>query len=201
MVLAGLDQKIDARRQLQSLFATAQLGYNEFVYLDLSARNDWSSTLAYTSHEKSGFFYPSVGFSLIFNKLMTLPRWVSLAKIRGAYSMVGNDIPMFITNPSSHITAGGEFLASDAAPFKDMEPEMTHSFEAGIEARFLKNRIGLNATFYKTNTRNQFFKLPTLSAINMPTVMSMRVIYRMWGGRFHWMPSFADKPFQVEKQR
>ena len=77
--------------------------------------------------------------------------------------MVGNDIPMFITNPSSHITAGGEFLASDAAPFKDMEPEMTHSFEAGIEARFLKNRIGLNATFYKTNTRNQFFKLPTLS--------------------------------------
>lgn len=160
---AGLDQKIDARRQLQSLFATAQLGYNEFVYLDLSARNDWSSTLAYTSHEKSGFFYPSVGFSLIFNKLMTLPRWVSLAKIRGAYSMVGNDIPMFITNPSSHITAGGEFLASDAAPFKDMEPEMTHSFEAGIEARFLKNRIGLNATFYKTNTRNQFFKLPTLS--------------------------------------
>ena len=87
---AGLDQKIDARRQLQSLFATAQLGYNEFVYLDLSARNDWSSTLAYTSHEKSGFFYPSVGFSLIFNKLMTLPQWVSLAKIRGAYSMVGN---------------------------------------------------------------------------------------------------------------
>ena len=160
---AGLDQKIDARRQLQSLFATAQLGYNEFVYLDLSARNDWSSTLAYTSHEKSGFFYPSVGFSLIFNKLMTLPQWVSLAKIRGAYSMVGNDIPMFITNPSSHITAGGEFLASDAAPFKDMEPEMTHSFEVGIEARFLKNRIGLNATFYKTNTRNQFFKLPTLS--------------------------------------
>lgn len=80
---AGLDQKIDARRQLQSLFATAQLGYNEFVYLDLSARNDWSSTLAYTSHEKSGFFYPSVGFSLIFNKLMTLPQWVSLAKIRG----------------------------------------------------------------------------------------------------------------------
>ena len=76
---------------------------------------------------------------------------------------MGNDIPMFITNPSSHITAGGEFLASDAAPFKDMEPEMTHSFEAGIEARFLKNRIGLNATFYKTNTRNQFFKLPTLS--------------------------------------
>mgnify|MGYP005915635629 FL=1 len=160
---ASLDQKIDAQRQLQSLFATVQVGYNESIYLDLSARNDWASTLAYTAHEKSGFFYPSAGFSLLLNKLVALPEWISFAKVRGAYSMVGNDIPMFITNPSSHITAGGEFLASDAAPFKDMEPEMTHSFEAGIEARFLKDRIGVNATFYKTNTHNQFFKLPTLS--------------------------------------
>ena len=160
---AALDQKIDARRQLQSLFGTVQAGYKESVYLDLTARNDWSSTLAYTAHEKTGFFYPSVGVSFILNKWLKMPEWVSLAKVRGAYSMVGNDIPMFITNPSSHITAGGEFQASDAAPFKDMEPEMTHSVEAGIEARFLKNRIGVNATFYKTNTYNQFFKLPTLT--------------------------------------
>lgn len=160
---AALDQKIDARRQLQSLFATVQMGYKEGVYIDLTARNDWSSTLAYTAHEKCGFFYPSVGTSVLLNKLMALPEWVSLAKVRATYSMVGNDIPMFITNPSAHITAGGEYMASDAAPFKDMEPEMTHSVEAGVEARFLKGRIGLNATFYKTNTHNQFFKLPTLS--------------------------------------
>lgn len=160
---AALDQRIDARRQLQSLFATVQVGYKEGIYVDLTARNDWSSTLAYTAHEKCGFFYPSVGASVLLNKLVTLPEWISLAKVRGAYSMVGNDIPMFITNPSAHITAGGEYMASDAAPFKDMEPEMTNSVEAGIEARFLKGRIGLNATFYKTNTHNQFFKLPTLS--------------------------------------
>ena len=128
---AGLDQKIDARRQLQSLFATAQLGYNEFVYLDLSARNDWSSTLAYTSHEKSGFFYPSVGFSLIFNKLMTLPRWVSLAKIRRASSMVGNDIPMFITKPSTHTPEGGEFQPRSAAPFKNLGTAWRHYLEGG----------------------------------------------------------------------
>lgn len=160
---AVLDQKIDARRQLQSLFGTAQLGYKESIYLDLTARNDWASTLAYTTHEKSGFFYPSVGASFLLSKLLVLPEWVSFAKVRGAYSMVGNDIPMFITNPSSHITAGGEYQAADAAPFEDMEPEMTYSVEAGVEARFLKNRIGMNVTFYKTNTHNQFFKLPTLS--------------------------------------
>ena len=129
----------------------------------MSARNDWASTLAYTSHEKSGFFYPSVGTSLILSRLLKLPEWVSYAKVRAAYSLVGNDIPMFITNSSSHITAGGEFLANDAAPFKDMEPEMTYSWEAGAEARFLNSRIGFNLTFYKTNTRNQFFKLPTLA--------------------------------------
>lgn len=160
---AVLEQKIDARRQLQSLFGTVQLGYADRVYLDMTARNDWASTLAYTAHEKSGFFYPSVGFSWILNKSFALPEWISFAKVRGAYSMVGNDIPMFITNPTSTITAGGEFLANDAAPFKDMEPEMTHSFEAGVEARFLNSRIEMNATFYKTNTHNQFFKLPTLS--------------------------------------
>lgn len=160
---AGLDQRIDARRQLQSLFGTVQVGYKESAYVDFTARNDWASTLAYTSHEKSGFFYPSVGTSLILSKLFALPEWVSFAKVRAAYSMVGNDIPLFITNPVSHISAGGEFQANDAAPFKDMEPEMTYSWEAGFEGRFLNSRVGVNLTFYKTNTKNQFFKLPTLS--------------------------------------
>lgn len=160
---ASINQKIDAQRQLQSVFGTAQVGYKEAVYLDLTARNDWASTLAYTAHESCGFFYPSAGISLILNKLFSLPQWISFAKLRGAYSKVGNDIPMFITNSTSHITSGGEIQANDAAPFKDMEPEMTRSFEIGTEWRFLQSRVGINATYYRTNTLNQFFKLPALS--------------------------------------
>ena len=160
---ASLDQKIDAHRQLQSVFATAQVGYRESLFVDVTARNDWASTLAYTRHERTGFFYPSVGASLILNKLIALPEWVSFGKVRGTYSKVGNDIPLFITNPVSHVTAGGEVQASDAAPFKEMEPEMTYSVEVGTEWRFLGNRLGINATYYRTNTRNQFFKLPALS--------------------------------------
>lgn len=160
---ASLDQKIDAHRQLQSVFATAQVGYRESLFVDVTARNDWASTLAYTRHERTGFFYPSVGASLILNKLIALPEWVSFGKVRGTYSKVGNDIPLFITNPVSHVTAGGEVQASDAAPFKEMEPEMTYSVEVGTEWRFLSNRLGINATYYRTNTRNQFFKLPALS--------------------------------------
>ncbi|WP_270438940.1 SusC/RagA family TonB-linked outer membrane protein [Bacteroides bouchesdurhonensis] len=160
---SSIDQKIDARRQLQSVFGTAQLGYREGIFLDLTARNDWSSTLAYTRHEKIGFFYPSVGISFLIGKWIELPEWISLAKIRGTYSKVGNDIPLFITNSVSHITAGGEIQANDAAPFEEMEPEMTRSTEIGMEWKFLQHRLGVNFTYYRTNTHNQFFKLPALA--------------------------------------
>lgn len=160
---ASIDQKIDSRRQLQSVFGTAQVGYQDKVFLDLTARNDWASTLAYTSHEKSGFFYPSAGLSFLIDKWIQLPEWISFAKLRGTYSKVGNDIPQFITNSVSHITAGGELQANDAAPFKEMEPEMTHSVEVGTEWRFFQSRLGFNLTYYRTNTHNQFFKLPALA--------------------------------------
>ena len=160
---ASIDQKIDSRRQLQSVFGTAQVGYQDKVFLDLKASNDWASTLAYTSHEKSGFFYPSAGLSFLIDKWIQLPEWISFAKLRGTYSKVGNDIPQFITNSVSHITAGGELQANDAAPFKEMEPEMTHSVEVGTEWRFFQSRLGFNLTYYRTNTHNQFFKLPALA--------------------------------------
>ena len=160
---ASIDQKIDSRRQLQSVFGTAQVGYQDKVFLDLTARNDWASTLAYTSHEKSGFFYPSAGLSFLIDKWIQLPEWISFAKLRGTYSKVGNDIPQFITNSVSHITAGGELQANDAAPFKEMEPEMTHSVEVGTEWRFFQSRLGFNLTYYRTNTHNQFFKLHALA--------------------------------------
>ena len=160
---ASIDQKIDEHRQLQSIFGTAQIGYKEKLFLDLTARNDWASTLAYTEHEKAGFAYPSVGLSILLDKWVKLPEWISFAKLRGAYSKVGNDIPVFVTNSASHISAGGEIQANDAAPFKDMEPEMTHAMEFGTEWRFFQHRLGINLTYYRTNTYNQFFKLPALA--------------------------------------
>ena len=160
---ASIDQKIDEHRQLQSIFGTAQIGYKEKLFLDLTARNDWASTLAYTEHEKAGFAYPSVGLSILLDKWVKLPEWISFAKLRGAYSKVGNDIPVFVTNSTSHIGAGGEIQANDAAPFKDMEPEMTHAMEFGTEWRFFQHRLGINLTYYRTNTYNQFFKLPALA--------------------------------------
>ncbi|WP_301705216.1 SusC/RagA family TonB-linked outer membrane protein [uncultured Parabacteroides sp.] len=160
---AYIDQQIDARRQMQSVFATAQVGYKESLIIDLTARNDWASTLAYTPNEGSGFFYPSVGAAWIMNKMLAFPEWVSFSKVRGVWSKVGNDIPLYVTNPVSHVGAGGEIEYSDAAPFEDMKPEMTTSVELGTEWRFFNSRLSFSGTWYKTNTRNQFFKLPAKS--------------------------------------
>lgn len=160
---AYIDEQIDARRQIQSLFATASVKYGESLNLELTGRNDWASTLAYTPHEGSGFFYYSLGASWVLDKMFKLPDWISFAKVRLTWSRVGNDIPMFITNPKAHISVGGGINAADAAPGTDLRPEMTNALEAGLEWRFFGDRLSVNATYYKTNTHNQFFKLPALS--------------------------------------
>lgn len=79
-----IDETANQRRTIQSVFATAQLGWKESIYLDVTARNDWSSTLANTKSENSGFFYPSVGLSWILNKTLNLPEWISFGKVRAS---------------------------------------------------------------------------------------------------------------------
>ena len=160
---AYIDQRIDARRQIQSLFATASVHYGEQLNLEFTGRNDWASTLAYTSNQQSGFFYWSAGASWLAGNTFRLPSWISFAKLRFTFSRVGNDIPLFITHPKAHVTAGGGISSPDAAPGTGLRPEMTDAMEAGAEVRLFSDRLRLEATFYKTNTRNQFFKLPALS--------------------------------------
>lgn len=77
--------------------------------------------------------------------------------MRGVKS--GNDIPLYITNPVAHVLAGGGIQASDAAPFEEMQPEVNRSLEFGTEWKCLNNRLHLDFTYYRTCTRNQFFKL------------------------------------------
>ena len=154
---------MNQKRVLQSLFGTAQLGWKESLYLDVTARNDWSSTLAYTKH--SSFFYPSVGLSWVLNNTVKLPEWISFGKIRGSWSKVGNDLPLFISNtiPGSNdiIGAGGAIVTYSKAPFNDLKPEMSTSYEIGTEWRFFNYRLDFDITYYRTNTKNQLFTLPS----------------------------------------
>ncbi len=88
-----------AHKQQQSVFASAQLGYKNFLYLDLTGRNDWSSTFAYTPVEDKGYFYWSAGANMILSDALKLPEAISFGKVRVSYAKVGNDVPVYTTNP------------------------------------------------------------------------------------------------------
>ncbi|MEY8722395.1 TonB-dependent receptor [Bacteroides stercorirosoris] len=160
---AYIDETLNSRRVVQSVFATAQIGWKESLYLDLTARNDWSSTLANTSSKNSGFFYPSVGVSWIIDRTIKLPSWISFGKIRASWAQVGNDLPIGITSPSPQITAGGIVRQIQYDFSEDLKPEISSSWEIGAEWRFFNNRLDFDFTYYRTDTRNQ------LLYINTPT--------------------------------
>ena len=158
---AAINESINQRRTLQSVFGTAQLGWKESLYLDVTARNDWSSTLAYTKSKNSGFFYPSIGLTWVLNKTLNMPSWIDFGKIRGSWSQVGNDIPLFVSNPVDLIGAGGKIQANDAAAFDDLKPELSTSIEFGTEWKFFNYRLDFDFTFYRTMTKNQLLRMPS----------------------------------------
>ncbi len=158
---ASINQEIDQRRTIQSVFGTAQIGFDEALYLDITARNDWSSTLAHTESMNSGFFYPSVGLSWIINNSLKLPEWISFGKVRGSWAQVGNDLPIGITNLVDIIQAGGVLQAADTYNKGDLKPEISSSIEFGTEWRFFQSRLGIDFTWYQTDTKNQLLRMPT----------------------------------------
>lgn len=150
------------RTEMQSVFATAQLGYADALYLDLSARNDWSSTLYGTKSLDSGFFYPSVGLSWLLNKTFSLPEWVDFAKVRGSFAQVGNTLPAFRANLYPTIGMGGALQQVTDYNDGTLKPEISDSWEVGAEFKLFQQRLDVDFTWYKTMTKNQFLRVPML---------------------------------------
>ncbi len=150
-------------RDLQSAFGSVQVSLKDYLYLDITARNDWSSTLP----APHSYFYPSLGLTAILSDMVELPSFVSFAKFRGSYTRVGNDAaPYLLTQTYSFSQGGiGGFINRDGTQaIGDLKPELTTSLEFGFDGRFFDNRIGLDVTFYKTNSVNQLLSLPLAPA-------------------------------------
>ncbi len=147
------------RKQVQSVFASVNLNYDSKYYIDLTARNDWSSTLAYTPN--SSYFYPSVGVNAILSDIVKMPAVVSFAKIRGAFAQVGNDVDAYATYNRENIYSNGNYNPSQISnlPGTFLKPESSTSIELGTEWRFFNNKLGIDITWYKSNTKNQYFEL------------------------------------------
>ncbi|MEL7160148.1 MAG: TonB-dependent receptor, partial [Bacteroidota bacterium] len=152
-------QSTISQREYQSVFGTLSLAYKNWLIIDASARNDWSSTLP----APHSFFYPSVGASVILSDLTRLPDWISFAKLRGTWSEVGNDADPYRLLNTFSVQQGGTngFIAQDPTQnIPDLKPEITRSLEFGLDVRMFRGRFGVDLTYYKTNSLNQLFLVP-----------------------------------------
>ena len=158
----GPNSPFPAHNQIQSLFGNVDLSYNDWAYLTVTGRNDWSSNLSFTPNES--FFYPSVGLSVILSQVLHLPSFINYGKVRGTYAEVGNTVPSYLTQVQNTQNSSGQLVFNTANAFRTLKPEKTKSFEFGTEWRFLDNRLNFSFTYYKTNTRNQYFPIQPVTA-------------------------------------
>ncbi len=186
------------RKQIQSLFGTATLGYKDYLFLDVTARNDWDSSLAFTP--KDNYFYPSVGLTAVLSQIFKMPDFVSFAKLRGNITSVGNGasaIP-YATNPGYTIT-NGTTTAITAQPFTTLKPENTHSYEIGTDWRFFNDKLSLTVNAYESFTKDQIFSItPSASTtyslfyVNGGNVRNQGIeatlSYELKAGDFSWIP-------------
>jgi len=173
--VAKTNSLITGREKSHAVYAFANVAWRNMLYLDLTARNDWSSTLAYPKGYDLGdvsYFYPSTTLSWIFTETIDLPEWFSFGKLRGSYAVVGNGTSPYATNKGlfykfdkNYIDHAGNnvglygFDSSNLGSL-DLKPELTHSMEFGLDVKLFNNRVGLDVAYYKSNSKNQILSLP-----------------------------------------
>ena len=163
-------------KQKQSVFANVQLGWNNMVYLDVTGRNDWSSTFAGSNYPS--FFYPTVGLSGIFTEIIPGLKGnvLNYLKARVSYSEVGNDPELFLTIPTFAVE-NGNVNTKARMENTNLQPERTKSVEVGLNTYWFNNRLKIDATYYYSRTYNQFFEstLSTASGNSSVIVNAGRV--------------------------
>ncbi len=155
--IAGNLRETLTRLKRNSVFASAQFGYNDYLYFDVTARNDWSSSLPDQS-----YFYPSFGLSVVLSEMMETGGF-DYIKARLSYAIVGNDVPAYLANAkeSRGNIINGQLSLSTIGPIPGttLVPEKSNSFEVGLDLRTFNNRLGLDLTYYNVNTENQFINI------------------------------------------
>ena len=157
------------RDQTQSVFATLNVGFKNFLFLEATAREDWASQMA-GPKGVTPFFYPSVGASWLITEMFDKKSdIIPYAKIRGSYAEVGNPITRYILNVTYPVVGGTPNLNSWAtAP--GFQPERTRSWEAGADVRLFKSKLQLSGTYYHSSTFNQVFTPTSTSTSGTGTI-------------------------------
>lgn len=162
-----------SKRAVFSAYGLANIGFKDMIYLDLTARNDWSSTLPKANRS---YFYPSASLSVLLNEMFRMPNQISLLKARGSWAQVGND-----TQPYNLLATLGNSGAWDGITrlsksgqilLPDLKPEIATSYEYGLDLNLYHNRVRLTATYYQVENRNQIIptKLPGSSGFSSKNI-------------------------------
>jgi TonB-linked SusC/RagA family outer membrane protein len=173
------------KRRLIGAFGDLTLGYRDMLFLNATARNDWSSTLPMGNNS---YFYPGITLSWIFTELLPKNNILSFGKARVAYGKTGNDAGVYLTGAryvqgyadgyygldiaSFPMNGANAFISSTTAGSTALRPEMTTETEVGVNLQFLAGRLGLDAAYYNRTTDDQIFTLPVDPAIGYSSLVT-----------------------------
>ena len=156
--------KIFGTKQLNSLYFLSSFGYKDQVFLDITGRNDWSSSLVYTNGTGNySYFYPSVSGSWVFSESLTLPSWFTFGKLRASWAQVGSDTSPYEINKgyslNKYEVEGGSFVYRNGVNTtlvdQNIKPERKNSYEIGTDVRFFNNRLGIDFAYYDETITEQ----------------------------------------------
>ncbi|WP_236974544.1 SusC/RagA family TonB-linked outer membrane protein [Membranihabitans maritimus] len=148
------------RKYIYGVYGSASLGFRDVVYLELTARNDWSSTLPV---DNNSFFYPSASLSVLLSEMVAMPNWITMLKLRGGIAQVGNDVsPYSLAQYFSVATDWGEtkrMFMGGTLRNANLKPEISTSNEVGFDLRMFNSRLGIEATVYQVQNENQVLNI------------------------------------------
>ena len=155
-------------KKIHSLYGSASLAYNRAIYLDLSGRNDWSSTLP---ENEWSYFYPSVSLSFLVNEIVGLQSDIlNFSKVRFSWAQVGNDTDPYLLDNAFNLRGstssylGLTILTRPGTYYEPIKPEQSTSLEAGIELSLLNNRMYADLSLYQITSRDLIMQIPVPSA-------------------------------------
>lgn len=191
------------KKETNSVYGSVSLGYNDFAFIDFTARNDWSSTLP---AKNRSYFYPSVGGSLILTDMLHInSNILNYAKVRASMAIVGNDTDPYRLDQSYSFNGlfNGTPVASLSTTMNnpDLKPERTRSYEYGAELRLFNSRVIVDATHYSASTTNQIItaQVPASSGYKQRIYNAGEI--RNWGNELSVTAKVVNgKKFSWESQ-
>ncbi len=148
-----------SERILQAVYGSVNFGYDDMFYVDVSARNDWSSTLVGTEDGPS-YFYPSVGVVALVSNIFELPEYISFLKVRGSSAQAAKEVPWNSIRSDNEISGSlGGINRNTREPWENLKPELITSNEFGLEFKLYQGRIGFDFTYYNNNSKDQFLEV------------------------------------------